>query len=73
LLKEGKAKVLRREPSTIILLFGSSEYRQEVVSNADYVDCSASPGWERAEYRGRTLELHPHSQSRRLAVTALVE
>src|ERR1700719_4380241 len=31
LLKEGKAKVLRREPFTILLLFGSSGYRQEVV------------------------------------------
>jgi hypothetical protein len=28
LLKGGKAKVLRREPFTIILLFGSSGYRQ---------------------------------------------
>jgi hypothetical protein len=35
LLKTGKAKVLRREPFTIILLFGSSGYRQEVVGGMD--------------------------------------
>jgi RRXRR protein len=34
LLKEGKAKVLRREPFTIILLFDSST-RQEVVAGMD--------------------------------------
>jgi 5-methylcytosine-specific restriction endonuclease McrA len=35
LLKEGKAKVLRREPFTILLRFGSSGYRQEVVAGMD--------------------------------------
>jgi hypothetical protein len=35
LLKQAKAKVLRREPFTIILLFGSSGYRQEVVAGMD--------------------------------------
>jgi 5-methylcytosine-specific restriction endonuclease McrA len=35
LLKEGKAKVLRREPFTILLLFGSSGYRQKVVAGMD--------------------------------------
>jgi 5-methylcytosine-specific restriction endonuclease McrA len=35
LLKQDKAKVLRREPFTILLLFGSSGYRQEVVAGID--------------------------------------
>jgi 5-methylcytosine-specific restriction endonuclease McrA len=35
LLNEGKAKVVRRTPFTIKLLFGSSGYRQEVVAGMD--------------------------------------
>ena len=35
LLKLGKAKVVRRDPFTIKLLFGSSGYRQEVVAGMD--------------------------------------
>lgn len=35
LLKEGKAKVIRRDPFTIKLLHGSSGYRQEVVAGMD--------------------------------------
>jgi hypothetical protein len=35
LKEEGKAKVLRREPFTILLLFGFSGYRQEVVAGMD--------------------------------------
>jgi hypothetical protein len=35
LLKEGKAKVVRRDPFTIKLLFGSSGYRQEVIAGMD--------------------------------------
>lgn len=35
LLKNGKAKVVRREPFTIQLLYGSSGYKQEVVLGAD--------------------------------------
>ncbi len=35
LLKEGKAKVVRREPFTIKLLRGASGYRQEIVAGMD--------------------------------------
>lgn len=35
LLKEGQAKVVRRDPFTIKLRFGSSGYRQEVVAGMD--------------------------------------
>jgi RRXRR protein len=35
LLKQGKAKVVRREPFTIKLLHGSSGYRQEIVVGMD--------------------------------------
>ena len=35
LLKEGKAKVIRREPFTIQLLYGSSGYRQHVTLGVD--------------------------------------
>lgn len=35
LLKAGKAKVVRRDPFTIKLLFGSSGYKQEVVAGMD--------------------------------------
>jgi RRXRR protein len=35
LLKQGKAKVVRREPFTIKLLHGSSGYRQEVAAGMD--------------------------------------
>ncbi|SIO43152.1 HNH endonuclease [Singulisphaera sp. GP187] len=35
LLKQGKAKVIRRDPFTIKLLFGASGYRQEVVAGMD--------------------------------------
>ena len=35
LLKQGKAKVVRRDPFTIKLRFGSSGYRQEVVAGMD--------------------------------------
>jgi hypothetical protein len=35
LLKQGKAKVVRRDPFTIQLLFGSSGYKQEVVAGMD--------------------------------------
>jgi 5-methylcytosine-specific restriction endonuclease McrA len=35
LLKQGKAKVVRRVPFTIRLLFGSSGYKQEVVAGMD--------------------------------------
>ncbi|MBI4748774.1 MAG: RRXRR domain-containing protein [Acidobacteria bacterium] len=35
LLKEGKAKVVRKTPFTIKLRFGSSEYKQEVVAGMD--------------------------------------
>src|SRR4051794_10383924 len=35
LLKQGKAKVVRRDPFTIKLLYGSSGYRQEVVAGMD--------------------------------------
>lgn len=35
LLKEGKAKVIRREPFTIKLLFGSSNYVQTIIAGMD--------------------------------------
>ena len=35
LLKDGKATIVRREPFTIRLLYGSSGYRQEVVAGMD--------------------------------------
>jgi hypothetical protein len=35
LLKEGKAKVIRRDPFTIKLLFGSSGYKQDVIAGMD--------------------------------------
>ena len=35
LLKEGKAKVIKRAPFTIKLLFGSSNYKQEIVAGMD--------------------------------------
>ena len=35
MLKDGKAKVVRRDPFTIKLLFGSSGYRQEIVGGMD--------------------------------------
>jgi hypothetical protein len=35
LLRDGKAKVIRRDPFTIKLLYGSSGYRQEVVAGMD--------------------------------------
>jgi hypothetical protein len=35
LLKQGKAKVIRRDPFTIKLLYGSTGYRQEIVAGMD--------------------------------------
>ncbi len=35
LLKEGKAKVIRKNPFTIKLLYGSSGYRQKVIASVD--------------------------------------
>lgn len=35
LLRNGKAKVIRREPFTIQLLYGSSGYRQHVTLGVD--------------------------------------
>ena len=35
LLKEGKAKVIRKNPFTIKLLYGSSGYKQEIIASID--------------------------------------